>query len=182
VAQLSQQLRRFLDDQAWLENRRIMDILHGIEAKALALRGEPPAGEVMTIAESAARVELPLERPLYAPGLQAAIADIQLQEGESDLDPSALFGQVVVDKARLSRNIRQSLQGRAQITLRELIDARPLEHGLAELVVYLQLGSESFRATVDEGVTDTIAWETVPPDGDPVRRLARLPRVIFSRT
>jgi len=47
VAQLSQQLRRFLDDQAWLENRRIMDILHGIEAKALALRDAPPAGEVM---------------------------------------------------------------------------------------------------------------------------------------
>jgi hypothetical protein len=44
VAQLSQQLRRFLDDQAWLENRRIMDILHGIEAKALALRETPPAG------------------------------------------------------------------------------------------------------------------------------------------
>jgi hypothetical protein len=38
IAQLSQQLRRFLDDQAWLENRRIMDILHGIETKALALR------------------------------------------------------------------------------------------------------------------------------------------------
>ncbi|BBP04700.1 hypothetical protein TPL01_30260 [Sulfuriferula plumbiphila] len=41
VAQISQQLRRFLDDQAWLENRRIMDILHGIEAKALALRDLP---------------------------------------------------------------------------------------------------------------------------------------------
>ena len=29
MAQLSQQLRRFLDDKAWLENRRIMDILRG---------------------------------------------------------------------------------------------------------------------------------------------------------
>ena len=44
VAQLSQQLRRFLDDKAWLENRRIMDILHGIEAKALALRDGAPWG------------------------------------------------------------------------------------------------------------------------------------------
>lgn len=43
VAALSQQLRRFLDDQAWLENRRIMDILHGIESKALALRDAPPS-------------------------------------------------------------------------------------------------------------------------------------------
>jgi hypothetical protein len=38
VAQLSQQLRRFLDDRAFLENRRILDLLHGIESKALALR------------------------------------------------------------------------------------------------------------------------------------------------
>src|SRR4029078_3356719 len=36
VAQLSQQLRRFLDDRAFLENRRILDLLHGIESKALA--------------------------------------------------------------------------------------------------------------------------------------------------
>lgn len=42
VAQLSQQLRRFLDDKAWLENRRIMDILHAIETKALTLRDTPP--------------------------------------------------------------------------------------------------------------------------------------------
>lgn len=37
VAQLSQQLRRFMDDQTYLENRRIMEILHSIEAKALAV-------------------------------------------------------------------------------------------------------------------------------------------------
>ena len=42
VAELSKQLRRFLDDQVWLENRRIMDILRGIEAKALAFRSSPP--------------------------------------------------------------------------------------------------------------------------------------------
>ena len=41
VAQLSQQLRRFLDDQAWLENRRIMDILRGIESKTLSYARRP---------------------------------------------------------------------------------------------------------------------------------------------
>ena len=44
VRTLSDQLRRFLDDQAWLENRRVMDLLHSIEATALKLRdhGTPP--------------------------------------------------------------------------------------------------------------------------------------------
>ena len=181
VAQLSQQLRRFLDDQAWLENRRIMDILHGIETKALALRQSPPPGDVMTIAEPAASVELAMERPLHTPALKPLIADIALQEGGDEVDPSALYGQVVVDKARLDRHIRQALQVRSQITLRELIDGQPLQHGLAELVAYLQLGSESFKAVVDEATTDLIAWDAVARDGAASRRQARLPRVIFVR-
>jgi Protein of unknown function (DUF3375) len=38
VRTLSDQLRRFLDDQAWLENRRVMDLLRSIEANALRVR------------------------------------------------------------------------------------------------------------------------------------------------
>ncbi|MCB1968541.1 MAG: DUF3375 domain-containing protein, partial [Candidatus Accumulibacter sp.] len=87
VAQLSQQLRRFLDDQAWLENRRIMDILHGIEAKALAVRDAPPPGnEVMSIADTAAAIELPMERPLYTPPIKPSIADLVLEAGDEDVD------------------------------------------------------------------------------------------------
>lgn len=63
VAQLSQQLRRFLDDQVWLENRRIMDILRGVEAKALGVREQPPAGEFMDMDDVAARIELPMNGP-----------------------------------------------------------------------------------------------------------------------
>ncbi|MDD5580693.1 MAG: DUF3375 family protein [Methylobacter sp.] len=58
VAQLSQQFRRFLDDQAWLDSRRIMDILHGIEAKALSMRESQPQGIIMSIADTAAGIEL----------------------------------------------------------------------------------------------------------------------------
>lgn len=181
VAQLSQQLRRFLDDQAWLENRRIMDILHGIETKALALRASPPAGDVMRIAEPAASVELSMERPLYAPVLKPRMADVLLQQGGDDVDPSALYGQIVVDKARLTHHIRHALQIRSQVTLRELIDRQPLQHGLAELVAYLQLGTESFRTVVDEDTTDRVAWDNVDRDGTISRRQARMPRVIFVR-
>jgi hypothetical protein len=181
VAQLSQQLRRFLDDQAWLENRRIMDILRGIESKALALRDCQPTGEVMSIAEPAADVELPMERPLFTPALKPLIADIELQAGEEDADAASLYNQVVVDTAQLARHIRNALQDRAQITLHELTDAHPLQHGLAELVAYLQLGSELFGTVVDEATQDVIAWEVTASDGDIVGKTARLPRVIFVR-
>jgi flagellar motility protein MotE (MotC chaperone) len=181
VAQLSQQLRRFLDDQAWLENRRIMDILHGIEAKALALRDNQPTGEVMRIAESAAAVELPMERPLFTPPLKPVIADLELQAGDEDLDPAVLYSQVVVDRAELARRIRHALQDRSQVTLRELTESQPLTQGLAELVAYLQLGSDLFKAVVDEDTPELIVWETLASDGAPIRKTARLPRVIFVR-
>jgi hypothetical protein len=174
-------LRRFLDDQAWLENRRIMDILHGVEAKALALRDTPPAGEVMTIADTAAEIELPMERPLYAPSLKPRIAGITIEAGDADIDAAALYSQVVVDKARLVWHIRHVLQDRSQVTLRELCDTQPLEQGLAELVAYLQLAGDTFSTVVDEQVSETIVWRSRKDSGEQQTRQASLPRVIFVR-
>jgi hypothetical protein len=181
VAALSQQLRRFLDDQAWLENRRIMDILHGIESKALALREAPPTGTVMEVAEACADIALAMERPLFTPAIKPVIASLTLLAGDEDIDPSALFEQVVVDKARLTRYIRHALQDRAQITLRELVTSQPLRQGLAELVAYLQLGSDAFNTVVDEDTPEAIHWQAEDDRGETVHRTARLPRVIFTR-
>ncbi len=181
VAVLSQQLRRFLDDQAWLENRRIMDLLHGIESKALALRGTPPPGTVMEVSQPGTDIELPMERPLFTPATRPVIARLVLQAGDEDIDAAALFEQVVVDKARLSRHIRQALQDRSQVTLHELLSRQPLQQGLAELVAYLQIASDDFRTVVDEAMPEPILWQAVTVDGEPMTRSARLPRVIFIR-
>lgn len=177
VALLSQQLRRFLDDQAYLENRRIMDILHAIEAQALAVRAAMPAGDFMQIADTAAGIELPMERPLHTPPMKPSIANVRLEAGDAEMDAAALFSQFVIDKAELARHVRQALQRRPQVTLRELLETHPLQQGLAELVAYLQLASEQAGTAVDEDVTEAVAWRT--PDGR--RKQAWLPRVIFSR-
>lgn len=191
VAQLSQQLRRFLDDQAWLENRRIMDILRGIEAKALSIRQTQPTGELMSMAETAAGIDLPMERPLFTPALKPVFANLALEIGESEGDAAALYTQVVIDKGRLSRQIRHSLQEKDQVTLRELVQSNPLKQGLAELVAYLELGSRTFKTVVDENSIEVVSWQTVVPNGAPnrspngenlpevVTKQARLPRVIF---
>lgn len=177
VAQLSQQLRRFLDDAAWLENRRIMDILHGIEAKALTLRDNPPEGELMAIATAVADIELPMERPLYTPSAKVRITETAMDGGDADVDASALFSRVVVDTSALAKHIRQSLQERSQITLSELLKTRPLEHGLAELVVYLQLATDTFETVINEDVSDIVVWNG--QEGQ--IKEAHLPQVIFVR-
>jgi hypothetical protein len=177
VALLSQQLRRFLDDQAYLENRRIMDLLRAIEAGALAVRAAMPAGEFMAIADTAASIELLMERPLYTPALKPSLANIRLEAGDEGLDAAALFSQFVIDKAALARHLRQALQDRSQVTLRELLELRPLQQGLAELVAYLQMASAQATSVIDEEVEECVSW--MAQDGR--RKQARLPRVIFTR-
>ena len=181
VAQLSQQLRRFLDDKAWLENRRIMDILHGIESKALALRESPPPGDVTHLEGTGADVTLPMERPLHKPPVRPIIADVELEAGDDDVDASLLFSPVVVDKSRLVRHVRRTLRDRSQVTLHELCESEPLQQGLAELIAYLELDDETFRTQVDEQSTDTVSWRGTAADGAPAVRRARMPRVIFVR-
>lgn len=187
VAQLSQQLRRFLDDRVFQENRRILDLLRGIESKALALRQTALRGDVMQIDGIGADIALPLERPLFSPKARLRLEQLLPEQGDDDIDTARLFEQIVVDKARLSANIRQALRGSSQVSLHALVDEMPLRNGLAELVAYLELahaGSGSLqdvRATVDESVQDTIRWQAHDAAGQPVQREARLPRVIFLR-
>lgn len=189
VAQLSQQLRRFLDDRAFLENRRILDLLHGIESKALALRSAAPTGTLMHLDAMGAGVELPFERPLFTPSVKPRLADVALEGFEAEIDTARLFEQFVVDKARLRSAIVQALRHQPQVTLRDVLQTAPLQRGLAELVAYLELvhappdGSalDGLRALVDESVTEPIAWQAHNAAGQSVTRAARLPRVIFTR-
>lgn len=189
VAQLSQQLRRFLDDRAFLENRRILDLLRGIESKALALRASPPGVGLMTMAAMGAEVDLPLERPLFTPTVKPRLADLVLVASEDGIDTTRLFDQFVVDKARLRATVERAVRRQPQVTLHELLDAEPLQQGLAELVAYLELahvgdGSDALgglRAVVDDTVEESIVWQARDAEGAPVTREARLPRVIFTR-
>jgi Protein of unknown function (DUF3375) len=178
VALLSQQLRRFLDDQAWLENRRIMDLLHGIEAKALHLRGAVPTGPVHHINALCPSLDLAMERPLYSAPVKTLLSNLKLEVGDAELDADVLFSQVRIDKAALASHIRQSLQTRSQVSLVELLQARPLQQGLGELVAYLQLASVAAQSVVDEGTLETVSWTSA----DGVLRSAKMPRVIFVRT
>jgi hypothetical protein len=77
--------------------------------------------------------------------------------------------------------VRNALQERSQVTLRELIDAQPLQRGLAELVAYLELGRAPLKVVVDEASPEVITWQAVGRDGAGCTRRARMPRVTFVR-
>jgi hypothetical protein len=177
VRQLSEQLRRFLDDQVWFENRRVMDVLRSIEGHALALRDERNVPVTSEIDGSSPVIRLPMERPLYSPVRKARIDSDAVTDADEEADPAVLFDQVYVDREALRDGVRQALRNVDQVGLTDLITDRPLERGLAELVTYLSLRDDAFRVVFDDAHREQVSWED--PDGRP--RLATLPRVTFAR-
>ena len=179
VRQLSEQLRRFLDDQVWFENRRVIDLLRGIEARALTLRGQRTTDLVMELDAVAPEVRLPMERPLYTPARKSRVDSdpVRAATGDDETDPSALFEQVYVDPDLLRGNVRAALRRRPRIGLADLVREEPLAHGLAELVTYLSLRDDTFETDYDESAQDQVTWSD--PDGR--ARTATLPRIIFTR-
>jgi hypothetical protein len=177
VRQLSEQLRRFLDDQVWFENRRVIDILRSIEAHALSLRETRDVPVTMPLDASSPAVRLPLERPLYAPARKARISSDAVRDADEETDTAALFEQVYVDPEPLRGGVRQALRNQPQVGLTDLVARYPLRQGMAELVTYLSLHDEAFAIVFDEARREQITWHTA----EGRERTATLPQVTYCR-
>jgi hypothetical protein len=122
-------------------------------------------------------VVLPFERPLYEPSRKVMVDDALESADDADVDAGALFNQFYVDKERLKANVDAVLAGAEQATLGEITGKYPLSQGLAELVGYYQLATESEWATINPGQPQQLSWQL--PDG--TIREATIEQIIFGR-
>jgi Protein of unknown function (DUF3375) len=163
VRRLSEQLRRFLDDKVWMENRRVFDLLRSIESQAVRLRAAGDrvgldAAVTMDLDGTAVPVKLPMERPLYRRTRTRGLEVATLEAGVGDLDDSSLFDQLHVDRDALVRTVLEQLGPRPSIGLDEVVAAAPLEQGLAELVGYLSLEQPGLEVTFDDDARSRVSW------------------------
>ena len=177
VRELSKQMGRLLDDKVFLENKRIMQLIRRIESGALATREAPPSGVFLDVAAPSVDVALPFERPLYEPSRRVMVDDAVLTADDADVDAGALFSQFHVDKERLKSNIEAVLADADQASLAEVTAAYPLSQGLAEVVAYYQLATESDWASINPGAVQQVSWQQ--PDG--TIREATIDQIIFGR-
>jgi hypothetical protein len=177
VRQISEQLRRFLDDQVWIENRRVLDLVRDVESVALATRNDPPANG-LTVDEPGIAISLPFERPLYAPPAAAEVESL-IPPTVAEVDADALFAQTYIDQARLMDNIRAVLPAHSSALLSDIVAMYPIEHGAAEIVSYLALADQEVDIEMDDGDVTTIDYPN-PEDPERTNR-AQLPKVTVKR-
>ena len=177
VAALSQQLRRYVDENFLEEERRINQIVREIEGKAVAVRHNPPPEWEMEIDGIAPEISFPLDRPLFTPPQRPEIQDDAIGAGMEDVPAEALFSQVYVDKEKLKNRIGYLLQTQDRITLSRIIEHYPLELGLSELVTYLVIASESPQAIFQPEDVEEVSWN----DEAGKKKVAKMAKIIFRR-
>lgn len=158
VRNLSEQLRRFLEDQVWVENRRVIDLVRAIEASALAVREAAPRDLGLVVDEPGVPIALPFERPLYDPQPEVVV-DSLLPPDEIDVaELGDLFTQRFVDTARLAENIRAVVPPRTSAALDDIVGLYPVEEGVAEILGYLALDDDDITIEVgDDEMTIEVA-------------------------
>ncbi|QIM15636.1 DUF3375 domain-containing protein [Leucobacter insecticola] len=178
VRNLSEQLRRFLEDQTWVEHRRVLDLVRSTEQIALRVRNDPPADGVGLVLDTPGLpIALAFERPFYDARPEPQV-DSELEEvtiAESDYE--ALLAQRFVDSARLLENIRAIVPPRQTAELVDILQLYPVEQGVAEILGYLALSDDEVSIELHRDEETTIDYV----DTAGIARRAKLPRVTVTR-
>ena len=170
---LSEQLRRYLDDQAYLANKRLMELINSIEKKTIQHKNTIPLqGQLIELTLFKINIDTFMSSTLFMPPKKIKLSTGKLKTGVEDVLINALFEQVYVDESLLASRIQKALQRSSQISLKELIVKFPVEKGLSELVVYLKLATQWERSIIDETAEESLIIN---------KKWVVLPKVIFVR-
>lgn len=85
-----------------------------------------------------------------------------------------VFGNIYIDRKELERNIRESMKGKSQVTLSDVVEKYPLKQGLPELFAYFGALGQFPHKTINEEKYQAIVF-----DYENNKRI-RIPEIIIS--
>ena len=178
ASQLVEQLRRFLDSQMWLENKRIAELIRDIEKQSLAIKHNPPKqNDFATLPEPKIDITIPFTRSLFTPPRKIRMTDAAPLLGEGEFSADALFSQHYVDEGLLRNQIARMLSENSQVALSDIVEKYPVTRGMAEIVTYINMANREEKSTLNENQRQQILWH----DAEGRERYADIPLVIFTR-
>ncbi|SFV52073.1 FIG149030: hypothetical protein [hydrothermal vent metagenome] len=176
-SRLIEQLRRFLDERAFVENRRILELTQKIEKRAIEIKQNPPKARTFsTIAGNKVALNSIFVKPLYQPKKVQNFSK-ELQEEIIEVDMESFYDIFYIDEASLAQNIQKELLHVSQIKLSEVIAKYPITKGIAELVAYISLAKNSQSVVLDERKKESI----VINDATGKAKKIAMPLIIFVR-
>lgn len=154
---LVEQLRKYLEEKIYLDDKIIIELIKEIKQFAVQVKDTPPSNKDFLMVEDKPQIEMIMERPLWDVSKSPELKKFDLEEGSSDLvDVKQLYEQFNVDKEELRLRIDDMLNSNSQITLRSIVERFPVDRGLAEILVYMEIALKRERTLINEDICDSI--------------------------
>jgi hypothetical protein len=156
---LSEKISRVLSEKNLLERRRAIELIGEIRQMAYTLVEARIKDDEFLVIEVEPRIDLfdrwelgeekeDLPEIQYPDGLGGTIS--------GDVDFRSLFDQFTIDRKKLLQRIDKMLDGKGQVTLKEIIDHYGLENGLSEIVGYFSIATSSPHHIIIEEAIEPI--------------------------
>ena len=174
-SKLVEQLRRFLDDRVWIENKKIFDFCKSIEKSAIDIKSNPPSvKKVMTLPNTKVKINGVFEKSLYKVKKEKNFSN-ELKEEIVDIDIDDFYNIFFVDEELLKSNINYFLQTQPQISLEYVIKKFPITKGIAELISYISIAKNSQNTLIDSTCHIKLNIE----DSEKNIKVVSVPNIIF---
>ena len=176
---LVEQLRKYLEEKVYLEDKVIIELIKEIKQFAVQIKDTPPNNRDFLIVEGKPQIEMIMERPLWDMSKGPELKKIDPEEGSSDsVDLKLLYEQFSVDKEELRLRIDNMLNDNSQITLRSIVERFPVDRGLTEMLAYVDIALKRERTLINEDICDSmILWNK---NSNRYFKI-ELPQIIFCR-
>lgn len=169
---LAEQLRKFLESQAYLENQYIIGVIKNIEKMAITVKSNAPKNKSFALLDDLSpTLDLVMLRTLFTPPQKPVTCMNSIEAGEADIRLDILYEQVYVDEVQLLHNIQRVLQEHSQVSLKQLIEIYPIEKGLEEVIAYLNIACKN-NHIINIDVIEHFRWST---------KKITMPQVIFCK-
>jgi hypothetical protein len=177
TGRLIEQLRRFIDDRVWIENRRILELCRGIEKQALKLKDTlPKSRRFMALPGAKVVMHSIADKRLYRLRTETVFTP-RIEPKTHEIDLEGFLHQCYVDEAELTRRIETLLLQRPQCTLGEVVAHFGADKGVAELIGYFSIAKQRTTARIDHTRQE---WIEVR-DFDGNTKTVRTPMTLFTR-
>ena len=175
---LSDRLSKEVVTQDLLENRQTKELMSEIRQLAMKMVGRKPMRDSYLELHHMTDIYLPMERKLGEPARKQSHS-VNAGNGQVSLNDLQDLGKIykgeIVDKKVLRANVRQMLLSRDQVSLKEVVAENGITKGLAELLGYVSLVSDSEKFFFMDKTRETILFD---PEQ---KKYLELPQLIFSR-
>jgi len=176
---LGYKLSRIVAEKEQADRKALKETLNQIFQLAIQRIDKPVTERALYITvDDKPDIKLPLERK---PGEKPVENHFSAAPKEATLNLesmaalNSIYEDESINKTALLQNIQQLLKKRSQVSLKQVVEAYPLQKGLPELLAYVTLIQQYDKHAVSDTATEDILFDGVR------QKHLRLPQIIFNQ-